>query len=163
ANAQRQAVLEQIELPHNYYYREMYLPQLTSGPSAVAFSPDGHALVYSMQGSLWKQGIDSTTAEQLTDGPGYDFQPDWSTDGQRIAFARYVNDAVEIYNLDPATGSVTPLTHNKGVNVEPRWSPDGRQLAWVSTAGTGHFHIFTGTVGTTGLNGAGGAPVWPER
>jgi TolB protein len=160
AYAQRQTVLKQIDLPHNYYFREMYLPQLTSGPSAVAFSPDGRTLVYSMQGSLWKQNIDSTTAEQLTDGPGYDYQPDWSSDGKRIAFVRYLNDAMEIYNIDPSPGSVSPLTHNGAVNVEPRWSPDGRQLAWVSTAGTGHFHIFTGT---PGANGVSGTAVWPER
>lgn len=160
AQAQRQPVLKQIDLPHNYYFREMYLPQLTSGPSAVAFSPDGQTLVYSMQGSLWKQSIGSTTAQQLTEGPGYDYQPDWSTDGTRIAFVRYLNDAMEIYNLEVATGAVSPLTHNHGVNVEPRWSPDGRQLAWVSTAGTGHFHVFTGTAGADGLRGAA---VWPER
>src|SRR5882724_6280854 len=112
AYAQRQTVLKQIDLPHNYYFREMYLPQLTSGPSAVAFSPDGRTLVYSMQGSLWKQVIDSTSAEQLTDGPGYDYQPDWSPDGTRIAFVRYLNDAMELYSLDPSSGSVSPLTHN---------------------------------------------------
>ena len=47
-SAQREPVLKQIDLPHSYYYREMYLPQLTSGPSSVAWSPDGQALVYSM-------------------------------------------------------------------------------------------------------------------
>src|SRR5438045_4290417 len=86
SGAGRQTVLKQIDLPHNYYFREMYLPQLTSGPSAIAFSPDGRSVVYSMQGSLWRQDTESTTAEQLTDGPGYDYQPDWSADGQRIAF-----------------------------------------------------------------------------
>jgi TolB protein len=50
--AERKPVLSQIQLPHNYYYREMYLPQLTSGPSALTFSPDGKELVYSMGGSL---------------------------------------------------------------------------------------------------------------
>jgi Tol biopolymer transport system component len=160
AYGQRQTVLKQIALPHNYYFREMYLPQLTSGPSSVAFSPDGRTLVYSMQGSLWKQSMDSTSAEQLTDGPGYDYQPDWSPDGRRIAFVRYLNDAVELYELDVPAGAVNPLTHNNAVNVEPRWSPDGKQLAWVSTAGTGHFHIFTGTLNSDGLRGAA---VWPER
>src|SRR5215831_3165836 len=92
ADAQRQTVLKQIDLPHNYYFREMYLPQHTSGPSAVAFSPDGRTLVYSMQGSLWKQSIDGRSAEQLTDGPGYDYQPDWSSDGRHIAFVRYQDD-----------------------------------------------------------------------
>ena len=37
---QRDPVLKQIDLPHPYYYREMYLPQLTTGPSAVAWAPD---------------------------------------------------------------------------------------------------------------------------
>ena len=85
-------------------------------------------------------------AEQLTAGPGYDFQPDWSPDGSRIAFVRYNDDAMELAVLDTATGKVTPLTRNGAVNVEPRWSPDGRRLACVSTAGTGHFHVFVGDV-----------------
>src|ERR1700694_1510930 len=38
--AQREPVLKQIDLPHPYYYREMYLPQLTTGPSGAAWSPD---------------------------------------------------------------------------------------------------------------------------
>ena len=45
AVAARKPVLAQIDLPHNYYYREMYLPQLTTGPSALTFSPDGKILV----------------------------------------------------------------------------------------------------------------------
>src|SRR5205823_10500630 len=67
-----------IDLPHSYYYRELYLPQLTSGPSSLAWAPDSRTLVFSMAGSLWRQRTDSTLAEQLTDGPGYDYQPDWS-------------------------------------------------------------------------------------
>src|SRR5438105_11665360 len=39
-------------------------------------------LFRSMAGSLWRQRTDSTLAEQLTDGPGYDYQPDWSPDGR---------------------------------------------------------------------------------
>jgi hypothetical protein len=55
--AGRERVLKQIDLPHNYYFREMYLPQLTSGPQYPVFSPDGSELVYSMAGSLWRQRI----------------------------------------------------------------------------------------------------------
>ena len=51
--AAREAVLKQVQLPHSYYWRELYLPQLTTGPSAADFTPDGKALVYSMGGSLW--------------------------------------------------------------------------------------------------------------
>jgi len=76
ACAEREPVLKQIDLPHSYYYREMYLPQLTGSPSSLAFSPDGKSLVYSMGGSLWRQEIGSDRALELTYGPGYDYQPD---------------------------------------------------------------------------------------
>src|SRR5574341_2634900 len=122
--AQRRPVLEQIDLPHSYYYREMYLPQLTTGPSAVAWSPDSQSLVYSMNGSLWVQKLDSLEAQQLTAGPGYDYQPDWSPDGKWIAFARYYKDAVELWLVDVSTQDTHPLTTGGAVNVEPHWSPD---------------------------------------
>src|SRR4051812_43646355 len=106
AFADRAPVLKQIKVPHDYYFREMYLPQLTTGPSALAWSPDSQSLVYSMAGSLWKQRIDSTTAQELTAGPGYDYQPDWSPDGKTVVFVRYLHDAMELYALDLSTGAV---------------------------------------------------------
>jgi len=75
-----------------------------------------------MQGSLWKQAVNSDVAEELTHGPGYDFQPDVSADGKRIVFVRYAHDAMELALVDAASGRVTPLTSNGAVNVEPRWS-----------------------------------------
>jgi TolB protein len=145
--AQRQPVLKQIDLPHSYYYREMYLPQLTTGPSAAAWSPDSRSLVYSMAGSLWRQELGSTKAEQLTAGPGYDYQPDWSPDqrDQRwVVFARYDHDAIELWSLDLRDGHTQKMTSGGAVNLEPRFSPDGKRLAFVSTSYKGHFHIFVG-------------------
>ena len=146
ANAQRETVLKQIDVPHNYYYREMYLPQLTTGPSSLTWSPDGGSVIYSMAGSLWRQDLDSDTAVQLTAGPGYDYQPDWSPDGVRVAFVRYLDDAVELNVLDLDTGTVTSLTDEGAVNLEPRWSPDGSKLAFVSTRDNGRFHVYVGEV-----------------
>ena len=87
--AQRDPVLKQIDLPHRYYYREMYLPQLTTGPNSAAWTSDSRSLVYSMAGTLWRQAVDSGTAEQLTAGPGYDYQPDCSPDGRWVAYVNY--------------------------------------------------------------------------
>jgi len=136
------AVKPLIDLPHSYYYREMYLPQLTSGPSAVAWSPDSGELVYSMAGSLWRQKIDSTSAQQLTDGPGYDYQPDWSPDGRFIIYTASAGEAMELWLLDLQSGQARQLTRGGAVNAEPRWSPDGKRILFVSTAYNRHFHIF---------------------
>jgi len=142
--AQREPVLKQIDLPHPYYFREMYLPQLTTGPSAVAWAPDSRSLVYSMAGSLWRQQLDSTTAQQLTAGSGYDYQPDCSPDGRWVVYASYEKDAVELWTLNLETGRTRQLTQGSAVNVEPRFSPDGKRVAFVSTSFNGHFHLFVG-------------------
>jgi Tol biopolymer transport system component len=121
----------------------MYLPQLTGGPSSVAWSPDGQSVIFSMAGSLWRQALNSTVAQQLTADPGYDYQPDCSPDGRWVAYVSYRSDALELRVLDLRTGVSQPLTSNRSVNVEPRFSPDGTRLVFVSTAFNRRFHLFT--------------------
>ena len=135
-------MLKQIDVPHPYYFREMYLPQLTTGPSSVAWLPDSRGVVYSMRGTLWKQALNSDVAEQLTDGPGYDYQPDCSSDSKWVVFTRYDHDAMELWVLDLQSKQARQLTHGGAVNLELRFSPDGKRIAIVSTQYKGHFHIF---------------------
>ncbi|MGH9669506.1 MAG: CehA/McbA family metallohydrolase, partial [Terriglobales bacterium] len=99
-----------------------------------------------MAGSLGLQEIDSETAQQLTAGPGYDYQPDWSPGGRWVVFARYFQDAIELHLLEAATGRTRQLTAGGAVNVEPRWSPDGTRIAFVSTSYNKRFHIFVAQV-----------------
>jgi WD40 repeat protein len=155
-SAGREPVLKQIGVPHSYYYREMYLPQPTTGPSAVAWSPDGSALVYSMQGRLWRQRVGTEEAQQLTAGGGYDFQPDWSPDGQSIVYVSYKDDAMELWLLDLDSLESRPLTANGAVNLEPRFSPDGKRLAFVSTQFEQRWHIFV-------MKLRAGSPSTPHR
>ena len=152
AHAAREPVLGQVELPHNYYWRELYLPQLTTGPSTAAFMPAGDELVYSMAGSLWRQRIGSDEAAELTHADGaYDYQPDVARDGGSVVFSRYDGRAIELWRLDLRSGREQALTSDAGVNVEPRLSPDGTRIAWVSTAATGHFDLRIADIGEGGL------------
>ena len=151
AQAARERVLPRIDssLP----VREQYLPQLTSGPSSLAWSADSREIIYSMAGSLWRQRVDSDRAIQLTDGPGYDYQPDWSPDGRTVVYTSYRDDALELYLLDLATGESHRLTFGAHVNLEPRFSPDGKRLAWVSTRQNDRFHLFVADIAGDALEG----------
>jgi hypothetical protein len=132
----------------------MFIPQVTSGPSTVTWSPDGTELIYSMQGTLWRQRVGTTEARQLTDGPGYDYQPDWSPDARRVVYASYRDDAIELRLLDLSTGADTPLVGQGAVSLEPRWSPDGGRIAFTSTLYQGRWHVFTVAVTPDGRPGA---------
>ena len=162
ALAEREPVLKQVDLRHSYYWRELYLPQLTTGPSGVGFMPDGKTLIYSMGGSLWRQAIGSDEAVELTHARGaYDYQPDVSPDGNSVVFSRYDGGGFELWRLDLKSGRETALTSGGAVNVEPRLSPDGKRIAWVSTQGTGHFNLFIADIGPSGLGNA--RPLLGER
>ncbi len=152
AFAEREAVLKQVDLPHTYYWRELYIPQLTTGPSSVAFVPDGRALIYSMNGSLWRQAIGSEDAVELTHPrAAYDYQPDVAPDGGSAVFTRYNGTGFDLWRLDLGSGHEQQLTSGGDVNVEPRLSPDGKRIAWISTHGTGHFNLFIADIGPAGL------------
>jgi Tol biopolymer transport system component len=152
ALAEREPVLKQVTLPHGYYWRELYIPQLTTGPSSAAFMPGGEELVYSMAGSLWRQELRSNESVQLTDAhAAYDYQPDVAPDGGSVVFSRYDGRAFELWRLDLASGRTDALTSNGGVNVEPRLSPDGRRIVFVSTAATGHFNLKIADLTPAGL------------
>ena len=162
AAAEREPVLKQVDLPHSYYWRELYLPQLTTGPSGASFMPDGKTLIYSMSGSLWRQAIGSDEATELTHpARAYDYQPDVGADGKSVVFSSYDGDGIELWRLDLKTGEERQLTFGHAANVEPRLSPDGKRIAWVSTKGTGHFNLFVADIDGTELSNA--RPLLGER
>jgi hypothetical protein len=155
AHAERQAVLGQVDLPHSYYWRELYLPQMTTGPSSLSFTPDGDSLVYGMAGSLWGQRIGSDEAVELTHPTAaYDYQPHVAPNGLSVVFSRYDGKAIELVRLNMKSGQEQQLSSGGAVNVEPRLSPDGKRLVWVSTEGTGHFNLFIADIDAAGLHNA---------
>ncbi len=55
--------------------------------------------------------------------------PDWSPDGQRIAYVSFEGQRPRIFVQDVSSGSREEVASFPGLNGAPSWSPDGRRLA----------------------------------
>ena len=109
------------------------------------WSPDGNKIAFTgykeagFGGAAWDIDIyvidsDGKNRKRLTRIPGNNFDPSWSPDSQRIAFANSRPEATEIYVMDSDGENQTRLTHDAGNNREPSWSPDGQSIAYVLNA-----------------------------
>jgi len=123
------------------------LTSMEDGACQPAWSPNGRLLVFISpcprradffetvytSSSLYLINADGTNITQLTNVPGADFDPAWSPDGKRIAFASMRDGGKQIYTLDSTSLAVTRLT-NTSVSIEtsqPVWSPDGTMIAYM--------------------------------
>ena len=102
-------------------------------PSSLAWSPDGTALAFSMNGYIWRVDVGSGTTTQLTRDATpsnliHDVRPAWSPDGSQIAFQRFERcfrcTGIYVMRQD---GTVLHEILQSG--WRPRWSPDGSRLA----------------------------------
>ena len=131
-----------------------YSPDISPDGSRIAYATTRHRVPE--EGDRWRNfeietsGLDgSDSRRRLTDYDGQDVSPEWSPDGNRIAFVRKVSgihdDARGIYTM-AADGSDTRRVHrfrdardqdgpiwDRAPFTGPTWSPDGETLAVVLT------------------------------
>ncbi|HEX2032067.1 MAG TPA: phosphodiester glycosidase family protein [Actinomycetota bacterium] len=92
---------------------------------------------------------DGSNEENLTGTPdAQEFDPAWSPEGTRIAFARKLarNNTWDIYVMDALGATEVRLTQDFGgpIDRQPAWSPDGTRIAWtrsVHHAGTSQVFV----------------------
>lgn len=128
---------------------ENYLvPRVTSWPAYPAWSPDGSEIAFALDGRLWAVPAEGGEARQLTGGPtdpapAYDFEPDWTPDGEFVVFSRDLDGNLDIWRIAAAgTGggaAPTRLTDDPAMDFHPRAGEGGRVL--YSSAGAGNFDI----------------------
>ncbi len=128
------------------------ITQITSGDfddTEPAWSPDGTRIAFTSNRSedpdsnyntdIWVVAADTTdmgrTLIQVTTNPGPDASPDWSPNGEWIAFRAATDTAANVYATNhlavaPATGgAATVLTRTLDRNIfYPEFSVDGRSV-----------------------------------
>ena len=91
-----------------------------------SLSPDGKHLALTIHeganSDIWVYSMPRGTLTRLTFDPGEDFNPVWSTDGQRIAFASEMGVGGPLLYWMPADGSAAPELLDTG-NSETWHSP----------------------------------------
>ncbi len=83
---------------------------------------------------------DGSDVMAVTSAAGLDVRPEWSPDGEWIAFARGIGSISDILLIDTHGTRETRLTTD-GTSYHPTWSPDGSKIAYHRGV-PGDFHIW---------------------
>ena len=104
-------------------------------------SQDGKSIVYTIThvdekseeefSAIWVQSVETGEKRRLTAGDAYDSSPQFSPDGDQIAFMSTRGVKRQIYSIFIKGGEVHPVTDMvQGVSSGPVWSPDGTTIAF---------------------------------
>jgi len=116
---------------------------------AVALSPDGHRLAYSIvmrdqpgrpYGQLWIMDVATQKSVRLGGEKDRSGGPVWSSDGKWLAFRGRQGDKGGLFIARPDGSEITYLASPGGTNSplpgagnDVCWSPDSKQIAFISS------------------------------
>jgi tricorn protease len=89
-------------------------------------------IVFVYGGYLWSVPREGSEARQLTTG-GHESSPNFSPDGQWIAFSGQYDGNTDVYVIPAEGGAPRRLTWHPNQDVAVGWTPDGERVLFVST------------------------------
>ncbi|WP_254508303.1 S41 family peptidase [Anatilimnocola floriformis] len=93
-----------------------------------ALSPDGQTLAFSWRGDIWKVPVAGGLATRLTTDAGLDTAPEFSPNGEELAFISSRPGSQQVYLMPAAGGTPRQVTHHTGGYQLQGWLPDGTGL-----------------------------------
>lgn len=120
------------------------LTRTRGAESCGTWAPNGAELIYSSDVNggpqLYRISTSGGPSHLVSTGFGYATEPNWSPDGQRVAFNVRSAGAFAVAVLDLATGSAHIVTQGEN----PVWGPDSRHLLLSTKNALVLFDIQTG-------------------
>jgi tricorn protease len=94
-------------------------------------------IVFVFAGDLWRVSRQGGAAERLTSGVGNETSPQFSPDGNWIAFTGEYDGNVDVYVIPSTGGEPRRLTYHPGSDGVIGWMPDGKSVVFLSGRNTG--------------------------
>ena len=76
--------------------------------------------------------VDGSNQTNLTQNPGFDWQPQFSPAGDKIMFESTRNGNYELYIMDTNGYNLVNLTNSPGKDFRGNFSPDGSSITFTS-------------------------------
>ncbi len=111
---------------------QTFTTRATPGRSGILFT----STRYGADDLIYMTAAGADSAPLYRDPYSWDGAPEWSPDGQRIAFDRYGYDvgSEKVFVAKADGSNPANITDNNTINRAPAWSPDGTKIAF--SAGT---------------------------
>ena len=130
---------------------------------APDWSPDGNQIAFSSNRNkdwefennvignweVFVMNADGANPINLTNNLAWDSSPDWSPDGDRIAFTSDRDGNSEVYVMNADGTNPINLTNHPATEDSPDWAPDGNQIVFQSNR-DGNWEIYV--MNTDGAN-----------
>lgn len=118
-------------------------------------SPDGKTIVFDLLGDIYQIPFEGGKARPIRSGHAWEMQPQFSPDGESIAFTSDIAGGENIWVMKVGTGEAHQVTKEEfRLLNNPTWSPDGKYIAarkhftTSRSLGTGEiwlYHVEAGT------------------